>query len=166
MARWPVKGMTTARCRKALSSCLVTQNRATVVNEASSPAEAKEPQDHLRSRASRSKQPPDGYAALVTRAREGFEERGRRTSDGTYGDGGFESRGDDLLLTAYGPRWVTFDAVVPGDDPVGTGYRYPWIRPFAAIGALLLVAALVTSRRNSDAPAAGGSAGASRSTAG
>lgn len=184
--------------------------------------------------------PPAGYAALVTRSREGFEGLGWETADGPFGDGGFVARRDGLKVTTYGahacgpddvescgsPRsegpypalafeiertrpplavpltvtgwllglvagwllalvgpdrrlwWhalsllapatvmVTAFAVVPGDDPVWEGYMYLMLRPLAALGALLLVVALVAGRGRSDAPAAGGPAGASRSSAG
>jgi hypothetical protein len=68
-----------------------------------------------------------------------------------------------LVLAFPATLAVTATALVPENDPVWDGYMFILFRPPAMIGALLILAALF--RENGDAPAAGGSAGASRSTA-
>ncbi|PRX22552.1 hypothetical protein CLV67_10479 [Actinoplanes italicus] len=68
-----------------------------------------------------------------------------------------------LVLAVPATLAVTATALVPENDPVWDGYMFLPFRPLALIGALLILAALV--RGHGDAPAAGGSAGASRSPA-
>ncbi|WP_433789059.1 hypothetical protein [Actinoplanes sp. CA-252034] len=106
--------------------------------------------------------PPQGYAALVTRARRGFEALDWRTADSPYGDGGFEARHDDLKLTAYGAHACTPDDVEScGSQPASGPYlalafqiertRPPLAWPFSAIGWLLgLAAGGLLGRRSPD----------------
>ncbi|MEU4620651.1 hypothetical protein AB0G04_11825 [Actinoplanes sp. NPDC023801] len=68
-----------------------------------------------------------------------------------------------MSLTLPATAVVTLTTAAPGNDPVWEPYMGELTRPLTLAGGLLLMAALV--RAHGDAPAAGGSAGASRSSA-